>query len=448
MMRKITKIMIYTLPLLVLAVLCSCGVQEEGGQIQKKETAEMVEGVSTAVFKNSETTEKTDYLANDYIRVWENYDTYTWMQENLDGTERKPMEKAGLTLGDEYSYRVEWLTNDWVYLAVWDEVKEGDLPDPDANPQYTFCRVPLQGGEEVVYDVANKEDLFQLDMETDGDANTVSEFVVTDSYILYSYFYSYDDPHGRECYCYDFNTKKTSLAFSVDELLIIGWQDALPITLNNCFFLQAGDEIYSIDFDTFEKTKIAPDPKDIAADREFLDNLKNRESLKNLEEIEDLEYDYDHGFCRMTVQDGKLYFNGGYGGYSQIYQYDGNSVSCVIDEDILVDNLASLKVADTGYISDIYTWKGRLYIHIHGFYDSGKGRTVDILVSTDLSDLKQWTLEEEFMEYAGKKNYDMISGFVHGKSVFSMWVDNDEKYFAYDLETKKIEAVSDPMYIW
>ena len=427
-MRKLT----YILLLLAFTVLCSCGVKEEDKQIQKSQTIDMAEPATTAIFKNSETTEKTNYLENDYIRVWQDGDNYTWMQENLDGTERKSIENAGLTLEDAYSFNVEWLTNDWVYLIVWE-----DLPKPDEDSQLIFCRIPVRGKERTVYDTANKENLFQLDERNGGDWNDVQAFMVTDSYILYSYRAYSGDPHRKEYYCYDFRTKKTSLAFSMDDdIALIAWENGLPITINNCFFLQDGSSIYSVSFDTFEKTKIEPNPEDVAKDREFLDNLKNQKKLKNLEEVEDLDYYGD--FC-MTVHDGSLYFNWG---FSQIFQYDGNSVNCVIDENTLTDNLDALKIADTGYISDIYIWDNKLYIYIRGFNYSGKRRTIDMLVSANFKNLKQWALDEEFMEYAMKTNYDGVHDFEQGKLFFSMVVNDEEEDLAYDLETRNINETT------
>lgn len=98
--------------LFVLVTLCSCGgtSSSEQSKIQHEKKPQTV----NAIFKNSETSVKTNRLENDFIRIWPNYVSFSepliWMQENVDGTEKKELALENI------SY-VLWLTNDWIYYS-------------------------------------------------------------------------------------------------------------------------------------------------------------------------------------------------------------------------------------------------------------------------------------------------------------------------------------------
>lgn len=443
MKSKIKRIVL----VFVMAALCGCGAsQSRQSEIQHADRMQSAPPAVDAVFKNSEASAKENRLENDFIRVWaENLrfdESSVWMQENLDGTEKK-------TMDIEHVSCVLWLTNDWVYYSC------------EENGHQSVYRVPAVHKEGAAYDISGRERLFEV--KTDGE-DIRDAFFVTDTYIFYSRFD--EDSEMSTYYRYDMEAGTSTEAFTleaddagVEAEMIQNECTNLPVMLENSFFLSSDTGIWRVYFDTLEK-------KRICAGKELV--------IGDMAEHEGAVY-----FCG-TIDGGK---DGvakvGYSGQS-LLKYDGKSeeiTSVLTDRELKnvleqVQNTAGTELIDENCYYTInapYTYKNRLYIQVHTeagakAYTQKSGKNV--LLSASFDNLGQWEIETALTGYCleqgmgdearGVNGASVIEEVCDGKVLFSVTTGVEEPaspflssvkfqgyYAVYNIDTGEIEKLAD-----
>ena len=437
------------LPLLVLIVLCGCGVRSTDISKTPEKEVEVATGSAvTAIFKNSDTTEKTDEFKNDFICVFD--DGYLdWKQENLDGTGRQklPIEK----LEKKYVFvDVWWLTNDWMYMELHDDTTT------------SIGRIPVDCKTQPMFDIENMEIL----IEDTGEL--LEDVMVTDSYLFYLVYNEKKD--ATVGYRYDFSTKENKLVFEAknDYCEInydYGYNYGLPLVVGNNIILTGESNLYALSVDTLENKVICSG--------EFID-----ESL--MAEYEDV-----------------LYFT--YGETDSIYKYDGDNVTCLIEEKAFYKTVDEMDLADKNaygiesWIAEINIINDRLYAVVEVDWYSKekwvegphKGETVQktrsqmYLLSTDINDFSEWKLDDTLAEFMtnnfepDNKAYDNCDNQKHTGSyrtdikdsadialgdmdfeadgcvsffVESFDDEDDDSFYIYDIATGKIQQVDEREY--
>lgn len=446
-----SKIQWILLSLFVLVTLCSCGTYpSEQSEIQHQKKPQAVNTAVDAIFKNSATSEKENRLENDFIRVWpkniQSDESHIWMQENLDGIEKKTLDIENLSC-------VLWLTNDWIYYSC---EEKGD--------NQSVYRASIDYKEEVIYDTSGKELLFEL--KTD-DETIQDTFFVTDTYVFYSQFD--EDSEISTYYQYDMETGKSTETFTFktdyegfEAKMIQNNCTNLPLILENSFFLSSDIGIYRIDFDTLKTKKIC--------------------TGKEL----DIE--------SMAVHEGAVYFCGKMDGkkdgiakvkYSSnsILKYDGKNeeiTSVLTDSELQnileqIENATDIELIDENCYYNInapYTYKDRLYIEVHTeagakafTQTSGK----NVLLSAPFTNLDEWKMESALTKYCleqgmgdeslGGKGSTQIEEIYDGKVLFTIatGVEGPSSfcqdsvithiYFAvYNIDTREIEKLENEDY--
>ena len=437
------KIINGVLPLLLLITLCSCGTLPS-----EQSTTQDVDTTSNAIFKNSETSAKENRLNNDFIRIWPSDasdESIIWMQENMDGTGKKSIDI------DDLSY-VLWVTNDWLYYSC------GETGDSQS-----VFRVPVERKEDVTYDTARKEPLFEL--LTDGEIRET--FFVTDDFIFYSQFD--EDSELSTYYRYDLETGKSTKAFTLES----GYEGLeaemmqnkctnLPIILEDSFFIIHDDGIYRVSFDTLEKEKICTG-EDL--------------HISGMAEHEGTVY-----FCGSKIAGEKNGVTQVEYSSTSISKYEGKNgeITTVLSDSELKKVLKQIEKANDinlidkncyYNINDLYTYKDRLYIQIHteagsGAYTQTSGKNV--LLSAPFTNPDQWELESALTKYCleqgmgneslGVRGAAWIRELYNGKVLFMIATGIEETYPSissvkyqgydaiYDIDTGKIEKLDDEDY--
>lgn len=405
------------LQLLVMVICCSCGPTamqtESAGDLPEGDamaatdyamaaTESAMTATKSAVFMNSGTSVKETRLANDFIRVWEHESG--WMQENLDGRNRRKIDRILEPEGKESFDDVEWLTNDWIYyITYWED---------DGMDCERIYRAPVEydTGEAVINE-SKREKLFQ------GDC--VENFMVTASYIFYSalgtkgeeYYYRYDLETGKKEKVFSFQLysepenypKSLEVIYQYDS---ISCRADLPVVTEESFFLieRKGKEeqqsLYRVSLETLERRKIADVPS-------------------------------NPGMQFALEQDGTIYFwqevamengegeNIKYAGSLWQYDEEQDEIIPVLDREDLQKIVLSLNLWEEdakeiwGDINRMYIDDSKMYLQVNLYWyqeelaEDGmlegemieRGYSRGVLLSADFPDLGDWKLEKGLADY-------------------------------------------------
>ena len=433
------------LPVLALVVLCSCGVRSTDiSKTPEKEVEVATASAITAVFKNSDTSEKTETLKNDFIRVYDAGD-YEWEQENLDGTGQQELQLEKLEKAGGY-VDVWWLTNDWMYIESEDD-----------KGTSMIARIPVDCEAQPMFDTENMEILIE-------DIDIVDDLLVTDSYLFYLEYNNKED--SMTGYRYDFNTKENKRVFESKKdycEMNYDYNYDLPLVVGNNFILSGEDNLYVISLDTLESK--------IICSGEFMD-----ESL--LAEYEDV-----------------LYFT--QGERDSIYKYDGENTTCLIEEKAFHKIVDEMDLADKNaidaesWIADFNIINDQLYALVdvewyskekwvegpHKGESVRKYRSQMYLLSTGINDFNEWELDDTLAEFMinnfepdnmaydacdNQKHMDayrtdindsvdtMVDevNFLYGNQIgiYTGLPNGKEAFFVYDIATGKIRQVDEDEY--
>ena len=380
------------LPLLALIVLCSCGVRSTDISKTPEKEVEVATGSAiTTVFKNSDTTEKTDPLENDFISVFAN-DAGDWKYKNLDGT---GTQKLPIEYPKDGYFEVWWVTNDWMYVGMFDK-------------KSSIGRIPINREAQPMVDIENMEVLIE-----NADIDMLDELIVTDSYIFYlAYNEKRDATVG---YRYDFSTKENRLILEVkEEYCELWYKSKLPLVVGNNFILSGDDDLYVLSVDQLES-------KTICSGDSMEDSL-------------------------LVEYEGVLYFTQGLD--DSIYKYDGDNATCLIEAKALYKAISEMDLADKNaydidcWIDEISVQNGKLYAIIEVDWMSKekwaegphKGETVQndhdrmYLISTDIDDFSEWKLDDTLTEF-------MSNNFKPDAASYDT-CDNDEHHGYYRTNAK------------
>ena len=430
------------LPLLVLIVLCGCGVRSTDISKTPEKEVEVATGSAvTALFKNSDTTEKTKALENDFIRVFET-DDFEWKQENLDGTGTQKLQIEKLE--SQYVYtNVWWLTNDWIYIEFYDKGEGRDCS--------VIGRIPVDCKTQPMFDIENLEILVE-------DTGELEDLMVTDSYLFY---FAYTHKWGEIIGCtYDFSTKENKVVMEAKDGycgMEYDYNDNfdLPLVVRNNLIWSGTDNLYALSVDAFENKVICSG--------DFMDE------------------------CLLAEYEDVLYFT--QGEKDNIYKYDGDNATCLIEEEAFYKMVDEMDLVEKGayniesWITEINIINDRFYALIEVDWDAKekwtegphKGKTIRnahdqmFLLSTDINDFNEWEVDDTLADFvlnnfesdaiffddcANEKheNYyrtdakdsadtavDEI-GFLNGSQVglCAESLNGDESYFIYDIVTGEI----------
>ncbi|MCH5267409.1 MAG: hypothetical protein J1E62_03605 [Lachnospiraceae bacterium] len=386
---------LFLLPILLLMILCSCGVRSTENNKTSEKTVDVANGSAvSAVFKNSETTAKTDPLQNDYIYIYESItdtDDSEWYQENLDGTGKQQIKMK------EEDFKVWWLTNDWMYYSFPE--KSGD----------TLCRIPVKHKTQPIFDTDKTEILIE-------DTYPIADLMITDSYVFYvGYDLETSKYYG---YRYDLTTRKNTLVFKpeITGCEIVYNHSDLPLVAGNHFFLYRDfdfDGIYSVSLDSMEYKKI------------YSDN-----------EVEEI--------ISLSEYDGMLYF---VPDNENIYKFDGDKVTCLLKKETFDKIIKKMNLTDKKalgisiYMEDISVVNGRFYVDVSIEWTSNekwvegphKGETVKnghtryVLLSTDVNDFGEWKLDNTLAEF-------MLNHIEPNNGMFDDCENNHDSYYKTDIK--------------
>lgn len=376
--------MIGSLLVLMSALLCSCGVNSTKDNKTLEKDVEVATGSAvTAVFKNSETTVKKEAFANDHFRIFRSDtedDECVSMMENLDRT--------GRTQVDVEIWDALWLTNDWLYYY---DYTEGYDPSDD-----NVYRVPLDYTKEPVYDLKNKEKLFQSSGVVGGDS-----FFVTDAAVFCIKISKFDYSNGSmkykdglvssAVYRYDLQSGETIKLLEVEEVadccFLTDITTDMPILCGEYFFLEANGKIYRVSVDTLD--------------------------VKEVYQFDDVGYN----ILDSCVNGNMVYFISSAGILK--YSPDMETVVNVLDNTALKNKLDDMELCDENaseisYSLDaISVWNDKIYLNVEVEWSSmetiaegkekGKKTWVyfyrDVLLSAPLDNLNQWKLEDTLVDY-------------------------------------------------
>ncbi|MDE6568156.1 MAG: hypothetical protein K2K70_10555 [Lachnospiraceae bacterium] len=377
------------LSLLLVILCCGCSVTEKRDD---PVVTEQTDPGLSAIFKNSPTTVKNNRFENDDMRIWRQNDddgNSIWMQEKLDGTDKKQIPFGKFFL---------WLTNDWIYYYTMQSQSSSQ------RAHYKICRIPLDH-QEATYRTEEKEVLFEDDLGMFLE----TEFIVTDQCIIYGACrYPKEVGETITYYRYDFQTKKKNEQFSVelvedlpegDEWYYGIYNDVsgnLPVTLGNDFFVGGREGVFRVPFDTLEPVKI------------YSGEAVNHIYLFMNEEKEDNSHQTDN---LMVAHNGGVYFTVT-GKEIMKYEEGSESADYVLEEKELRSILENMKLWDEDYQEDAFSiieglrlWNDRLYLNVTGIWSrtATDGRVYsgerEVLLSAELTNLKEWKLEDALSEY-------------------------------------------------
>lgn len=378
------------LSLLLVILCCGCSNTEKQVNSEDQTMTEQTDPEFSAIFKNSPTTVKNNRFENDSMRIWRQKDddgNDIWMQEKLDGTDKKQIPFGKYFL---------WLTNDWIYHYTT------QYQSSSQRTQYKICRIPVDHQEATYH--TGEEVLFEDDF---GDAMFLeTEFMVTDQYIIYGTFQSASQIITY--YRYDFKTKKKDELFSVelvedlpegDEWYYGIYNDVsgnLPVTLGNDFFVGGREGVFRVPFDTLEPVKI------------YSGEAVNHIYLFMNEEKEDNSHQTDN---LMVADNGGVYFTVT-GKEIMKYEEGSEAADYVLEEKDLRSILEKMKLWDEDYQEDTLSVieglrfrNGRLYLKVTGIWQrkAADGCVYDaereVLLSAELANLKEWKLEDTLSDY-------------------------------------------------
>lgn len=344
---------------LFLVILC-CGCSVTGNQDNRKDQtiAEQTAPELSEIFKNSPTTVKINRFENDDMRIWRQKDddgNDIWMQEKLDGADKKQMPFGNYFL---------WLINDWIYYYTT-QYQSGI-----EKTQYKICRIPVDH-KETTYRTGEKEVLFEEDFGYRfGSAMFLeTEFMVTDQYIIYGTYQIGEKTITY--YRYDFQTEKKDELFSVelvedlpegDELYFGIYNDIsgnLPVTLGDDFFVGGREGVFRVPFDTLEPVKI------------YSGEAANHVYLNVNEEKGDCSHQTDN---LMVADNGVLYFTAT-GKEIMKYEEGSEAADYVLKEEELRSILDKMELWDEDYQEDtlsviegLHFRNDRLYLKVTGIW--------------------------------------------------------------------------------
>lgn len=432
---------IWLLLIILLGVLCIYSVNRRGqNKHQEQEELRGIHPVDAPVFKNGETTAKENRLENDYIRIWSIPEDYEWMQENADGTGKKPLD---IEFDEIEEFNILWLDNDWLYYYTNDGLDNA-----------VIGRIPFQYDKHPVFDEKNKEILVEASSSV---YVSDSACLVTDSYLLYIDDEE-DDSGNNVVYQYDLRSKQNTVLYEnayfeimVDEVT------QMPLTMDNTFFLRQdvpnresfffwreaprSNNIYRVSFDTLEKVKI----------------YSEDDYVKKPIFYPTGTYEFFVPYSAVS-NNTNLYFLAPYHGDDDqedyaIMEYDGQrgKVSCVLDNDSLkkaIKNLRFLNGVEDDWscaIEAIYMRYDRMYIHVSAWWSSvkpavaelHKGDTEkiehyrDAWLWSELQDLNHWTEEEKLQDYVIQNSIPYVYNKDYDKYFNGNYTYEEDAYVNY-----------------
>lgn len=402
--------------LLVLTVCCSCNGQAYSDRGGEGEENLNTTSMAHTIFKNSETTAKEKRLENDYIRVWkrgeEDDEDAELIQENLDGTEQKRVDIP-------YFYEVYWLTNDWIYYGTyWDPI--------GWDGQEAFYRAPIHyENDHATIDLTQKENLYFK-----GEEVEYTNFMVTDSYILYaSYKENLDaSPYFR----YDFETGKSTKLRGLDPEADILCERAtdLPILQGDAFFLY--DDLWNY----------------IGSRNTLICEV----SVHNLEAVEMklgtlkgmAEYEGDLYYISKKNKKSGLWKRGEDGGDTCLFTREQ------LEKAIEKMDLWPVKTGEKEIkMGEIGFYQDKIYLSVYLVLSDSYDRY--LLLSAKISDPSQWEVEAPLTDYLqGKKKEGAQIEEIDGGKVLVSYGDDvgskGHKAVIYDITTGEIQELDDTDY--
>lgn len=428
------------LPLLALALLCSCG---DDGKTKKEQTSnkkKVEDPVASAVFKNSKNTVKESWYENDFTHIAlehvedGDYGEEMWMYENRKDSKGSQKDYKGSF--DDFIPALDnvmWITNDWLYYSDYEDE--------------SVYRVPiLYDAGEFQLDVDKKELLFPASAGGNHD-----QFMVTDSYILAvsTQEGTLEDVWVR----YDFETKeavKVDLPETVNDEpanLEIDDSTGLPIIINNSFFTSFDDG------DDYENDILC---------QVSLDTLKGERICS------DFTWGSDNS---LLVHESGLYFINSSG----IVKYNGE-ITDVFVCSTMKDKLEEMEIIPDGTsmksvsVGSIYSRKDRLYAvltvecrqkepkrkgydyktwdqNVEDIKKATGAEQIDcvygkgVVISADYSDFTKWEQETKLSEYIQEhgayemdweeQDYESDKLFYFDQPFHVKKITDDELYFEY-----------------